>query len=140
MQRIIYSVIFTLALPIILIRLLIRSVKAPDYRRRIGERLALKSPSCDFDSSKLTLWIHAVSVGETVAAAPLIFALTRNHPELQIVVTTMTPTGSDRVRALFGDKVFHSYIPYDLPGTTNRFLQNYKPVLLILMETELWPN
>lgn len=140
MQRIIYSIIFTLALPIVLIRLLIRSIKAPDYRRRIGERLALKPPPCNFDSSKLTLWVHAVSVGETVAAGPLIFTLTENHPELQIVVTTMTPTGSDRVRALFGDKVFHSYIPYDLPGASNRFLQNYKPELLILMETELWPN
>lgn len=140
MFRFIYSVMFYLALPIILIRLLIRSLAAPDYRRRIGERLALNSLPENFDSSKQTIWIHAVSVGETVAAGPLVSSLLQSYPEIQVMITTMTPTGSDRARSLFGERVFHSYIPYDLPGATNRFLNKLKPTLLILMETELWPN
>jgi 3-deoxy-D-manno-octulosonic-acid transferase len=140
MHRIIYSVIFYLALPVILLRLLIRSLKVPAYRKRIGERFALQSIPQGFDKNKLTLWIHAVSVGEAVASAPLVEELQRLYPDAQIVMTTMTPTGSDRVRMLFGESVTHVYIPYDLPGACNRFLDKYRPSLLILMETELWPN
>tara|TARA_B110000444_G_scaffold261127_1_gene311261 strand:+ start:929 stop:2206 length:1278 start_codon:yes stop_codon:yes gene_type:complete len=140
MYRIIYSVIFYLALPLILVRLLIRSLKASAYRKRIAERFALQSMPQGFDENKLTLWIHAVSVGETAASAPLVAELQRLHPDAQIVMTTMTPTGSDRVRLLFGESVMHVYIPYDLPGACNRFLDKYRPSLLILMETELWPN
>tara|TARA_B110000858_G_scaffold196515_1_gene255513 strand:+ start:20299 stop:21576 length:1278 start_codon:yes stop_codon:yes gene_type:complete len=140
MHRVIYSVIFYLALPLILVRLLIRSIKAPAYRKRVGERFALQSMPRGFDKNKLTLWIHAVSVGETVASAPLVAELQRLYPDAQIVMTTMTPTGSDRVRLLFGESVIHVYIPYDLPGACNRFLDKYQPSLLILMETELWPN
>jgi len=140
MHRIIYSVIFYLALPVILIRLLIRSLKVPAYRKRIGERFALQPMPQGFDKSTLTLWIHAVSVGETAASAPLVAQLQRLYPEAQIVMTTMTPTGSERVRMLYGESVIHVYIPYDLPGACNRFLDKYRPSLLILMETELWPN
>ncbi|PCI75086.1 MAG: 3-deoxy-D-manno-octulosonic acid transferase [SAR86 cluster bacterium] len=140
MHRIIYSVIFYLALPVILIRLLIRSLKVPAYRKRIGERFALQPMPQGFDKNKLTLWVHAVSVGETVASAPLVAELRHLYPDAQIVMTTMTPTGSDRVRMLFGESVMHVYIPYDLPGACNRFLDKYRPSLLILMETELWPN
>ncbi len=140
MHRVVYSVIFYLALPLILLRMLLRSLRAPAYRRRIGERFALQSPPSGFDRGRQTIWIHAVSVGETVASAPLVAELKRVYPTAQIVVTTMTPTGSDRVRALFGDTVSHCYIPYDLPGACNRFLDKYRPSLLILMETELWPN
>ena len=140
MHRIIYSAIFYLALPVILLRLLIRSVKVPAYRKRIAERFALQSMPLGFDKNKLTLWIHAVSVGETAASAPLVAELQRAYPDAQIVMTTMTPTGSDRVRMLFGESVKHVYIPYDLPGACNRFLDKYRPSLLILMETELWPN
>ncbi len=140
MYRIVYSVIFYLALPIILLRLLLRSLKSPAYRKRIGERFALQSPPTGFSRDKITLWIHAVSVGETVASAPLVARLQSLYPDAQIVLTTMTPTGSDRVRALFGETVTHCYIPYDLPGACDRFLDKYQPGLLILMETELWPN
>lgn len=140
MHRIIYSGIFYLVLPVILLRLLLRSLKAPAYRKRVGERFALQSPPPSFDKNKNTLWIHAVSVGETVASAPLVAELQRLNPEAQMVMTTMTPTGSDRVRALFGESVFHVYVPYDLPGACNRFLDKYQPKLLVLMETELWPN
>lgn len=140
MHRLVYSVIFYLALPVILLRLMFRSLRAPAYRRRLAERFALQSLPGSFDRGATTFWIHAVSVGETVAAAPLVRELARVYPGAQIVVTTMTPTGSDRVHALFGESVTHCYIPYDLPGACNRFLDKYRPGMLILMETELWPN
>lgn len=140
MHRIIYSVIFYLALPVILIRLLLRSLKAPAYRQRIAERFALQPLPQEFDENKKTLWIHAVSVGESAASAPLVAELQQLYPDAQIIMTTMTPTGSDRVRMLFGEAVIHVYIPYDLPGACNRFLDKYRPSLLVLMETELWPN
>ena len=140
MHRIIYSVVFYLAIPIILLRLLLRSIKVPAYRQRLAERFAFSSAAQEFTRQKQTIWVHAVSVGETVACAPLVTALQQRYPDTQIVITTMTPTGSDRVRDLFGDRVFHRYIPYDLPGACHRFLAMYQPSLLILMETELWPN
>ncbi len=87
-----------------------------------------------------TLWVHAVSVGETQAALPLIKALQQHYPHMTLVVTTMTPTGSARVRAALGDTVFHVYAPYDLPGAVQRFLQRTHPRVAIIMETELWPN
>ena len=87
-----------------------------------------------------TLWIHAVSVGETQAALPLIKALQQRYPHLTLVVTTTTPTGSARVRAALGDTVFHVYAPYDLPGAVQRFLRRVRPRVAIIMETELWPN
>ena len=140
MYRILYSLVFYLALPFILLRLLIRSIRAPDYRRRLPERLALKALPTNFDKTKQTLWIHSVSVGETVAAAPLVHQLQEKYPEIQLFISTMTPTGSDRVRELFADGVFHRYIPYDLPGATRRIIRQLQPSVLILMETELWPN
>lgn len=140
MHRFIYSVLFYLAVPIILLRLLYRSLRAPAYRRRIGERFALTALPAHFDNKRQTIWIHAVSVGETVAAAPLVHALHRRYPDAQILLTTMTPTGSERVRTLFADKVFHTYLPYDLPGVMRRFIRKVNPAILILMETELWPN
>lgn len=140
MHRIIYSGFFYLAMPLILLRLLVRSLKSQAYRHRIGERFAFQPLPQGFSPDKLTLWIHAVSVGETAASAPLVAELQQQLPDAQIIITTMTPTGSDRVRLLFGDSVYHSYIPYDLPGACNRFIAKYQPGLLILMETELWPN
>lgn len=136
MARWIYSLVYYLALPLIVLRLLLRALKAPAYRRRIGERFAwFKSPSL-----RDPIWIHAVSVGETIAAEPVIRRLLETCPERDIVVTTMTPTGSERVRALFGDTVFHVYAPYDIPCAVKRFLKRVRPSLLIIMETELWPN
>ena len=127
-------------MPFILLRLLFRSLRAPAYRDRISERFALAPLPARFDRARQTIWIHAVSVGETVAAAPLVTALRKRYPLAQILVTTMTPTGSDRVRALFGDTVIHNYLPYDLPDVMQRFIGQINPVMLILMETELWPN
>ena len=127
---------FYLALPAILLRLLWRARLAPAYRRRILERFGWFAAPARADG----IWVHAVSVGETIAAAPLIRELQRRFPELQITVTTMTPTGSERVRALFGDSVFHVYAPYDVPDAIGRFLRRVRPRLAIIVETELWPN
>ena len=140
MPRVLYSILFTLLTPFVLIRLLVRSIKAPGYRLRIAERFALQRRPAKRDFSKPLLWIHAVSVGETVAAAPLVHELRRDYPDHQILITCMTPTGSERVKALFGDTVLHAYLPYDTAWAMKRFVKKYEPAVLILMETELWPN
>ncbi|MFC3608441.1 lipid IV(A) 3-deoxy-D-manno-octulosonic acid transferase [Stutzerimonas tarimensis] len=136
MNRSLYSILFHLALPIIALRLLLRGRRAPAYRRRIGERFAVGLPAFQPGG----IWVHAVSVGESIAAAPMIRALMERYPELPVTVTCMTPTGSDRIRALFGDQVQHCYLPYDLPWASARFLDRLRPKVAIIMETELWPN
>lgn len=136
MNRIFYSLLFYLALPIITLRLFWRARKAPAYKKRIAERFAFKLTAIKPEG----VWIHAVSVGESIAAAPMINALLELHPELPITVTCMTPTGSERIRALFADRVQHCYMPYDAPCIAKRFLKKIKPKLAIIMETELWPN
>lgn len=140
MQRAIYSIIFTLALPLIWIRLLWRSRKSPAYRQRMGERFGRIRLPDSFDPERPVIWLHAVSVGESMAAAPLVAALQTEFPDLQFVVTTMTPTGAERVRQQIGKSVIHRYAPYDAPWIVNRFLAAFRPKMLILMETELWPN
>jgi 3-deoxy-D-manno-octulosonic-acid transferase len=133
--RYFYSACFYLLLPWILLRLLWRSRRNPAYRQRLGERFG-------FSALRLekSIWIHAVSVGESLIAVALIKKLRLHYPGLPIVVTTMTPTGAARIQAALGDSVFHVYIPYDLPAAIQRFLQRAKPVMAIIMETELWPN
>lgn len=131
-----YTTLLYLVLPFALLRLLWRSLKAPDYRKRWKERFGLFAP---FDAND-TLWIHAVSVGEVQAAVPLVKLLQDRYPEQAIVITTTTPTGSRRVKELFGDDLFHVYAPYDLPLIIERFIQRAKPRIMVLMETEIWPN
>ena len=137
MARFCYSLLFYLLLPAILLRLLYRAIKAPAYRARWTERFGFFSST---SSNQGGIWLHAVSVGETIAAAPLVKRLQAAYPELPITVTTMTPTGSERVQALFGDSVFHVYAPYDMPDAVGRFLKRTQPSLAIVMETEVWPN
>jgi len=139
-NRAFYNFIFYLALPFILLRLLWRAVKAPAYAQRWGERLGLVSKARKEHQQQRWIWVHAVSVGEAIAAAALIRRLRQQQPDCGIVVTTMTPTGSERVREMFGSDVCHVYAPYDYPGAVKRFLVAFKPELTILMETELWPN
>ncbi len=139
MMRLLYTILYILLMPIILLRLLWRSRQAPAYRQRWCERFGMFSPP-PFEHSKPIFWLHAVSVGETLAAVPLIKTLQREHPDWQWVITTTTPTGSERVRDVFGDTVFHVYAPYDLPLFLHNFLQRTKPTFLLVMETELWPN
>lgn len=134
-MRYLYSVLFYLALPFLFIRLLWRSRRAPGYRKRLLERLGFTP--CKLDQC---IWIHVVSVGETIAAIPLIKALKKSYPYLPILVTNMTPTGSARVKAALGETVLNAYIPYDLPDAAARFLDRVNPVVAVIVETELWPN
>ncbi len=136
MNRALYTLLFHLALPLIVVRLFWRARRAPAYRTRIGERFAVGLP--EFQPGGI--WVHAVSVGESIAAAPMIRALKERYPQLPITVTCMTPTGSERIKALFGDTVQHCYLPYDLPWAASRFLERLRPKLAVVMETELWPN
>ena len=136
MTRHLYSLLFYLCLPIIFIRLLLRSRHAPEYRRRWTERLGFISGSPPQDG----IWIHSVSVGETLAAVPLVKRIQTDYPDLPVTITTMTPTGSEQVGKNFADSVFHVYIPYDVPTAIGRMLNKIKPRLLVVMETELWPN
>jgi len=117
-------------------RLLWRSFQAPQYRRRIGERLGW-FPALPIDDA---LWVHAVSVGEVQAAAPLVRLLRERYPSIPVVVTTTTPTGSQRVQEQFGEGVYHVYAPFDIPIAVRRFLDRVKPRLVVLIETEIWPN
>ncbi|MEE3143585.1 MAG: glycosyltransferase N-terminal domain-containing protein, partial [Pseudomonadota bacterium] len=107
MTRLLYSLTLYLAVPVILLRLYLRGRKAPAYRQRIPERFGKYEPPANFNSLKQTLWIHAVSVGEASAAAPLVRELQIRYPDSQILVTTMTPTGSDNILGAFNDQVFH---------------------------------
>ncbi|MCK5880747.1 MAG: 3-deoxy-D-manno-octulosonic acid transferase, partial [Sinobacterium sp.] len=109
----------------------------PLYAERIPERFGYINTR---DSVKPCVWMHAVSVGEVIAASPIIKALQQAHPEWDFCMTTTTPTGSDRVKALFGDTVLHYYIPYDVPFLIRRFLDRLRPAMFVSMETELWPN
>lgn len=138
MNRTLYTLLFHLALPLVAIRLWLRARKAPAYAKRIGERFALNLPVMH----KGGIWVHAVSVGESIAAAPMIRALLERYPQLPITVTCMTPTGSERIQALFADepRIQHCYLPYDLPWAAARFLTHVQPKLAVIMETELWPN
>lgn len=136
MNRTLYTLLFHLGLPLVFLRLLWRAWRAPAYSRRIGERFAIGLPPLEPGG----IWVHAVSVGESIAAAPMIRELMKRHPQLPITVTCMTPTGSERIQALFGDTVQHCYLPYDLPWAAARFLDRIRPRLAVVMETELWPN
>lgn len=136
MNRTLYTLLFHLGLPLVFLRLLWRARRAPAYAKRIGERFALGLPELKPGG----IWVHAVSVGESIAAAPMIRELMARYPELPITITCMTPTGSERIQALFGDSVQHCYLPYDFPWAASRFLDRAQPKLAVVMETELWPN
>jgi 3-deoxy-D-manno-octulosonic-acid transferase len=134
--RYLYTLAMFLVTPLLLLRLLARGVRSRPYHQRWPERFGFfKAPG--FSGS---LWVHAVSVGEVNAAEPLIKALQRDYPNAQVVVTTVTPTGTARVHQLFGDSVFHVYLPYDLPYAVSRFLKRIRPRLALIVETEIWPN
>ena len=116
-----------------------RSLKDSRYRQRWSERLALY-PDGKFSLNKPVIVFHAVSVGELHAAVPLIRACQASLPEWTFTLTTTTVTGSARVKAIFGESVQHCYMPYDTPGSIKRFLKAINPSMLVILETELWPN
>jgi len=139
MARLLYSIVFYLAQPLIWLRLLWRSRRQPEYRQHLGERYgfhALPAPAP-------LLWLHVVSVGETRAAEPLIKALLDAYPDHTLLLTHMTPTGratGGELIAKYGERLTQAYLPYDLPDACSRFFDHFKPRFGLLMETELWPN
>ncbi len=135
-MRFIYTLLFYLLTPFVLLRLYWRGFKAPEYRKRWGERLAIYHTKYPDN----VIWIHAVSVGEAEAVFPLVEKLQEQYPSDRVLITTTTPTGSARVRAVLGDTVSHVYLPYDLPGVVCRFLNTFRPKIAIIMEKEIWPN
>lgn len=137
--RFLYTALLMVLLPWIFIRLWVRGLRFGAYRERWLERLGV----VPFPPLERVIWVHAVSVGEALAAIPLIRRLKQEYPN-PILVTTMTPTGSERIQAAFkdqlGHQIYHCYCPYDYPFALRRFFSRIKPALGILMETELWPN
>ncbi len=137
--RLLYSLAFYLAQPLVWLRLLVRGRKQPEYRQHVGERYGFypQRPQAPL------LWLHAVSVGETRAAEPLVEALLAAHPRHALLLTHMTPTGRETGK-MYVDRhpgrVVQAYLPYDLPDAAARFLDRFRPEIGIFMETELWPN
>jgi len=113
----------------------VRAVLNKSYRHKLGQRFGASYPQLD-----RCIWVHAVSVGEVVAAGPLVRSLRRLYPEYPLLVTTVTPTGAARVAALFGDDVHHAYIPFEMPIAINAYFAAVKPAIALVMETEIWPN
>ena len=134
-MRLLYLVAAYLAVPIVSSMLLWRGLRDRSYWRNFSERFGFGAyGACG------GVWLHAVSVGEVQACAPLVSAIRRRHPGLPLTVTTFTPTGAARARALFGDAAQVRYVPFDLPGAVRRFFAHLQPRLAVIFETELWPN
>ena len=131
-----YSAALYVLVPVTVYHLIWRGFRQAEYFQRWNERYAAYRDAPHPE----TVWVHAVSVGEVNAAAPLVNALLDGPVRRRLLVTTITPTGSARVRALWGERVEHVYLPYDLPGMVRRFLAHYRPRIALIMETELWPN
>jgi len=139
MLRAIYNVLWWIVAPLAVLRLLIRSRKERGYREHIGERFGHTRGRLPEDDAPL-IWVHAVSVGETRAAQPLIEALMKARPDARILLTHMTPSGRATGEQIFGDRVMRSYVPYDMPHAVRRFLRAWRPSLGLVMETEVWPT
>lgn len=131
-----YTLLTILLLPWALLHLVLRSRRQPEYLRHWGERFGFYATRV----AQPVVWIHAVSVGETRAAQPLVAELRLRFPDHRIVFSHMTPTGRETSRTLFGDTVERIYLPYDTPWAVARFLAHFRPALGLIMETELWPN
>lgn len=139
-MRYLYSLGLYLVMPLIICRLYWRSLRAPGYRQRLKERFGFVRLPTDRDYQQ-GIWVHAVSMGESILAVPLILQLQAMHPGVAIIVTTTTPTGAKVVQEkLVPHGILHLYAPYDLPGSVTRFLARLQPKLAIMIETELWPN
>ncbi|KVP39010.1 lipid IV(A) 3-deoxy-D-manno-octulosonic acid transferase [Burkholderia ubonensis] len=139
MLRVIYRALWWLVAPLAVVRLVVRSRKERGYREHIGERFGYGPGRASDDRAPL-IWVHAVSVGETRAAQPLIDALMKARPDARILLTHMTPSGRATGTQIFGDRVLRCYLPYDMPGAVRRFLRAWRPTLGLVMETEVWPT
>ncbi len=145
MIRLVYSLAWYLATPFVLLHLLWRARKQPEYLEYWGQRWSLfldqeKASSGLNGTARALIWIHAVSVGETRAAQTLIAELERSYPHARILLTAMTPTGRQTSEQLYGDRVMRAYLPYDYESAIRRFVNHWRPTIAIIMETELWPN
>jgi 3-deoxy-D-manno-octulosonic-acid transferase len=139
MARALYTLLWFFALPFLPLRLWWRGRRETGYRQRIGERFGFyREPAPTLGSD--VVWIHAVSLGETRAAAPLIERLLRERPGATVLLTHMTATGRAAGRELYGDRVVQAWLPYDVPFAIRAFLRRFGPRVGLLMETELWPN
>ena len=134
-MRLLYNLLIHVVAPVAFLLEVMRGIRDPSYRERRGERLGFGPRA-----SAGAIWVHAVSVGEVQAAAPLVRQLLQRFPRAPVVLTTVTPTGAARCRLLFGDTVEHRYVPLDMPGAVKRFFDRLRPRLAIIVETELWPN
>ena len=136
MAKLFYNLLIWLLLPYTLMHLLWRGRKQRSYLQYVAERFGFYTQSV----TRPVIWLHAVSVGETRAAKPLVEALLTAYPSHQILLTHITPTGRETSQSLFGERVWRVYLPYDFPFAVRRFLRHFKPQLGLLMETEIWPN
>jgi len=135
-MRVIYAILTYALLPVYALYWFVRGIGNRAYLDRVGQRFGLGFP----DLTDGCIWVHAVSVGEVQASAPLVRALQTRFADRRILVTTVTPTGAARVRSLFGDDVSHCYIPFETPAAVSNFFNAVKPDLALIMETEIWPN
>src|SRR6185503_14239433 len=138
LARATYTLLWWLALPFLPLRLWWRGRREPGYRMHVGERFGRYAGVAAAAGD--VLWIHAVSVGETRAVAPLVEHIARERPGQTILLTHMTAAGRDTGRALFGNRVVQAWLPYDVPFAVDRFLAHFHPRAGLLVETELWPN
>jgi 3-deoxy-D-manno-octulosonic-acid transferase len=134
--RTLYTWLLYAALPWALVRLWWRGRREPGYREALAERFGFST----LEPRAKLLWVHAVSVGEARACAPLVRALQREHPDHDVLVTCLTASGRETVRQVFGETVLLAYLPYDFPLAVRRFLEHFRPRLGVLVETEVWPN
>jgi 3-deoxy-D-manno-octulosonic-acid transferase len=134
-MKILYNLLAYLAAPIVFLAQWLRGLGDASYRERRWERFGLGATL-----PAGSIWVHAVSVGEVQAAAPLVRTLLERYPSRTLVLTSVTPTGAARARLLFGESVTLRYLPFDLPGSVRRFFDRVRPDLAVIMETELWPN
>lgn len=133
-----YSFFLLLAMPIIILRLLWRGIRQPGYLRHWGERFGFFSPPSEANAG--TIWLHAVSVGEMRAASLLVRQIQQHYPGLPILVSCMTPTGRATAEELFGNSVRCVYLPYDFYSAQRRLIASFAPQVLLILETEIWPN
>lgn len=139
MLRVVYRAAWWLVAPLAVLRLFIRSRREHGYREHIGERFGYSAGRLPEDDTPL-IWVHAVSVGETRAAQPLVDALIAARPDARVLLTHMTPGGRAAGEQLFGNRVLRCYLPYDTPQAVRRFLRAWRPSLGLVMETEVWPT
>ena len=135
-MRVLYTAILVCLLPFVLLRLAVRGFRDNRYWQHCRERFGYVQNQ----GSRPVIWLHAVSVGEVRAASILLHRLMECYPDYKWHITTVTPTGAEMVQQIFGKTLLHSYLPYDLPWFVNRFLDRLRPSLVLIIETEIWPN